>query len=306
MHPIPLTERAAIVRGFNRFYTRQVGALHEHLLNSEFSLTEARILYELATRTGVTSAELCQELGLNAGYLSRVISGFEKRGLIEKARSAADARAIQLTLTDQGRAVFAPLDSASLDEVVGMLQRLTEPQQHQLIEAMRQVQSLLGERTSTYVLRDPQPGDMGWVVHQQAVLYAREYGWNNEFEALVADIVARYIRHFDPASDRCWIAEKDGKVVGSVFVVRHDTTTAKLRMLYVDASARGLGIGQRLIDETLRFARQAGYSRMVLWTNAALTDARRLYQKAGFELVDETSSHHFGKDQIEQTWARDL
>ncbi len=306
MPTLPISERASIVRGFNRFYTRQIGALHEHLLDSEFSLTEARILYELATRESVTSTDLCRELDLNAGYLSRVISGFEKKGLVEKTRSTADARAIQLELTESGRAVFGPLDSASLNEVIGMLERLTEPQQHQLIEAMQQIQSLLGERESTYLLRDPQPGDMGWVVHQQAVLYAREYGWNAEFEALVAEIVAKYIRDFDPASDRCWIAEKDGKVVGSVFVVRHDETTAKLRMLYVDASARGLGIGQRLVDECLRFARLAGYTRMVLWTNSALADARKLYQKAGFELIEEVQSHSFGMDQIEQTWARAL
>jgi len=306
MASLSLSERASIIRGFNRFYTRQIGVLQEHLLESEFSLTEARILYELATRTSATSTDLCRELGLNAGYLSRVISRFEKKGLVEKKRSATDARAFQLELTEPGRATFDQLDSASLSEVVSLLERLTDAQQQQVIEAMQQIQSLLGERDATYLLRDPQPGDFGWVIHQQALLYAREYGWNNEFEGLVAEIVAKYIRDFDPASDRCWIAEKDGKIVGSVFVVRHDATTAKLRMLYVDASARGLGIGQRLVDEALRFARLAGYTRMVLWTNGALGEARRLYQKAGFELIEEAHSQSFGKDQVEQTWAREL
>lgn len=306
MSTLSATERASFVRAFNRFYTRQVGALQEHLLDSEFSLTEARILYELANQESLTSTDLCRALDLNAGYLSRVISGFEAKGLVEKSRSALDARAFQLTLTNQGKAVFAPLNEASLNTVLGMLEHLTAPQQHQLIEAMRQIQSLLGERETSYLLRDPQPGDLGWVVHQQAVLYAREYGWNSEFEALVAEIVATYIRNFNPTSDRCWIAEKDGKVVGSIFVVRHDETTAKLRMLYVDASARGMGIGRRLVEEAMRFARLAGYTRMVLWTNDALLDARKLYQRAGFELVEEVSSHSFGMSQIEQTWARDL
>ncbi|MFR0689007.1 GNAT family N-acetyltransferase [Enterobacterales bacterium AE_CKDN230030158-1A_HGKHYDSX7] len=305
--PAPsLIDRANAIRHFNRFYTRQIGALHEHLLESDYSLTEARILYELASRDGLTSADLCRELGLNAGYLSRVIGSFQKKGLVEKSRSSADARALQLGLTEQGRAVFGPLEQASLAEVTGMLERLSSAQQEQLLQAMRQVQSLLGERSTHYLLRDPQPGDMGWVVRQQTLLYAQEYGWNNEFEALVSEIVARFIRQFDPASDRCWIVEQDGCVVGSVFVVRQDEGTAQLRMLYVDASARGLGIGQRLVDECLRFARQAGYERMVLWTNSVLSDARRLYQKAGFELIREEQHHSFGKDLVGQFWGREL
>ncbi|WP_176243870.1 MULTISPECIES: GNAT family N-acetyltransferase [unclassified Pseudomonas] len=302
----PIIERAETVRRFNRFYTHQIGVLQEHLLRSEFSLTESRILYELGARADLTGADLCQMLGLNAGYLSRVIGGFEKKGLIDKTRSATDARASCLGLTDQGRQVLATLEHASREEVIALLQRLPEPQQEQLIQAMKRVQNLLGDSDPSYLLRDPKAGDMGAVVQQQAELYTREYGWNSEFEALVAEIVAKYLREFDPSGERCWIAEKDGRVVGSVFVVRHDATTAKLRMLYVDAGARGLGIGQRLVEETLRFARQAGYKTMMLWTVDILTDARRLYQKAGFRLVEEEPMHSFGKELVSQTWAVDL
>ncbi len=302
-----LQEKAEKVRQFNRFYTRRIGVLHEHLLESEYSLTEVRILYELAHRTAVTSVDLCRMLGLNAGYVSRVISGFEKKGLLAKTRSEADARVSQLQLTAKGRKTFQPLSDASREEVMAMLRQLSGPAQDQLIDAMGHIQGLLGEDApSSYVLRDPQPGDMGWIVHRQGLLYAREYGWNAEFEALVAEIVARYVREFDPRSDRCWIAEKDGKVAGSIFVVRHDDTTAKLRLLYVDADARGLGIGRRLVDECVRFARQAGYRKMVLWTNSVLVDARRIYEKAGFRLVEEEAHHSFGKDLVGQTWSLDL
>jgi len=245
-------------------------------------------------------------LSLDAGYLSRLTSGFEKNGLIQKVRSATDARAVQLHLTDLGRAVLAPLEQQTQDEVIALLDGLPEPQQRQLTDAMQRIQALLQGSTSSYLLRDPRPGDMGLVVQQQSALYAREYQWNWEFEALVAEIVAKYLREFDPTRERCWIAEKDGEVVGAVFVVRHDETTAKLRMLYVDASARGLGIGQRLVDECLRFARDAGYTRMMLWTMSALTDARKLYQKAGFELVEEEPTLSFGKQLVSQTWARML
>jgi len=301
-----LVQRAGIVRGFNRFYTHQIGVLQEHLLQSDFSLTEIRVMYELSSRGDLTSADLCQMLSLDAGYLSRLISGLEKKGLIQKVRSITDARAVQLHLSDLGRSVLAPLEEKTQQEVIALLSALPEPQQQQLTAAMQRIQTLLQGSAPSYVLRDPQPGDMGLVVQQQSALYAREYQWNWEFEALVAEIVAKYLREFDPTRERCWIAEKDGAVVGSVFVVRHDDSTAKLRMLYVDASARGLGIGQRLVDECLRFARHAGYTRMMLWTMSALTDARRLYQKAGFELVEEEPTLSFGKPLVSQTWARAL
>ena len=301
-----LVQRAGIVRGFNRFYTHQIGVLQEHLLQSDFSLTEIRVMYELSSRGDLTSADLCQMLSLDAGYLSRLISGLEKKGLIQKVRSITDARAVQLHLSDLGRSVLAPLEEKTQQEVMALLSALPELQQQQLTAAMQRIQTLLQGSAPSYLLRDPQPGDMGLVVQQQSALYAREYQWNWEFEALVAEIVAKYLRAFDPTRERCWIAEKDGAVVGSVFVVRHDDSTAKLRMLYVDASARGLGIGQRLVDECLRFARHAGYTRMMLWTMSALTDARRLYQKAGFELIEEAPTFSFGKPLVSQTWARAL
>ena len=306
MHTDPLGERTDSVRRFNRFYTRQIGVLHEHLLDSPFSLTEVRILYELAHQNDLTSADLCRELGLNAGYLSRVISGFDKQRLIAKSRSPTDARATRLQLTDAGQRTLAPLVDASRREVAAMLERLPPTAQQDLVAAMNQIEGLLGEPSPSYLLRNPQPGDMGWIIHRQAVLYAQEYGWNNEYEALVADILAKFVREFDPARERCWIAEKDGKVIGSVFVVRQDDTTAKLRLLYVDPCARGLGIGSRLVDECLRFSRQAGYARMVLWTNSILTDARRIYDKAGFQLVEEEAHQSFGKELVGQVLARDL
>ncbi|MDR0207674.1 MAG: bifunctional helix-turn-helix transcriptional regulator/GNAT family N-acetyltransferase [Pseudomonas putida] len=301
-----IMERADIVRRFNRFYTRQIGALQEHLLQAEFSLTEARILFELGASAGLKSSDLCHLLGLDAGYISRVIGGFEKKGLISRSRSAIDARASEIELTESGRKVLASLEQAAREEVVSMLQGLSEPQQEQLIQAMRKIQTQLGDGDPSYILRDPQAGDMGIVVQQQARLYAREYGWNKEFEALVAEIVANYLREFDQSRERCWIAEKDGAVIGSVFVVKHDETTAKLRMLYVDASARGMGIGNRLLEESIRFARLAGYKHMILWTTSVLVDARKLYQKAGFQLVEEEQVHSFGKDLVSQTWAREL
>ena len=301
-----LSERTEIVRRFNRFYTRQIGVLHEHLLDSAFSLTEVRILYELAHREQLTSADLCRELGLNAGYLSRVIAGFTKQGLVAKTRSPTDARAVQLQLTEAGQHTLAPLVEASRRDVAAMLERLPATAQQDLVAAMGQIENLLGAPSHSYLLRNPQPGDMGWIIHRQAVLYAQEYGWNNEYEALAADILAKFMREFDPAAERCWIAEKDGKVVGSVFIVRQDASTAKLRLLYVDPCARGMGIGSRLVDECLRFSRQAGYTKMVLWTNSVLTGARRIYDQAGFQLVEEEAHHSFGKDLMGQVLARDL
>ncbi|MDG9883772.1 helix-turn-helix domain-containing GNAT family N-acetyltransferase [Pseudomonas sp. GD04058] len=299
-------ETADAIRRFNRFYTRQIGALDEHLARTEFSLSESRILYELGSTPGLTSAELRQLLGLDAGYLSRIIAGFERKGLVSKSPSPSDARATVLRLTEQGSAVLASLEQAAREEVAGLLRDMPPARQQRLVQAMEQIQALLGERDGAYVLRPPQAGDMGRVVQQQAQLYTREYGWNSEFEAMVAEIVAKFLRESDSSAQRCWIAEKHGEIIGSVFVTRHDDTTAKLRMLYVDASARGLGIGQRLVEETLRFARDSGYTRIMLWTVSVLTEARRLYQKAGFQLVEEAPVHQFGKDLLSQTWVLEL
>jgi DNA-binding MarR family transcriptional regulator/GNAT superfamily N-acetyltransferase len=310
-HPVPserdtIDARARIVRHFNRFYTRQIGVLHEHLLDSEFSLTEVRILYELAHRAGVTAADLARELGLDPGYISRVISAFERRGLVEKRRSADDARISNLVLTDAGREVFTPLEAAAQAEVVQMLRALAVTDQQRLTEAMQTIERLLAGGERSFVLRPHRPGDMGWIVHRHGVLYAQEYGWDEQLEAFVADVVAKFVRNFDPKSERCWIAEKDQQPVGSIFVVRHSDTTAQLRLLYVEPSARGLGIGNRLVDEGIRFARQAGYKKIFLWTNSVLTTARRIYKKSGFELVAEEPHHSFGHDLVGETWEREL
>lgn len=302
LHSAPIAQ----VRAFNRFYTRQIGVLEEHLLRSDFTLTEVRVLFELAEGQGVSAAQLGQRLGLDAGYLSRLLSSLQARGLLRREPSAMDGRANRLMLTDTGRVAFAQLDAASNDSIGMMVRALSEPGQQRLVEAMTQIQTLLGGAPANYLLRDPRPGDMGWVIHKHGALYAREFGWNAEFEALVADIVTRYLREHDPQTERCWIAELDGTPVGSVFVVRHDAQNAKLRLLHVDASARGLGIGQRLVEEAMAFARAVGYKRMVLWTNAALIDARRLYERAGFELLTEQHEQLFGMPQVSQLWARAL
>ncbi|MGA2550307.1 MAG: bifunctional helix-turn-helix transcriptional regulator/GNAT family N-acetyltransferase [Burkholderiaceae bacterium] len=301
-----IEERAKAVRHFNRFYTRQVGLLQEHLLDSEFSLTEARILYELAHRQSAKASDLVELLGLNPGYLSRVISGFEKSGFLQKTRSTADARVLELQLTAKGLACFERLDMASQIEVRGMLEKLDPAQQQELLDAMQRVEALLRHEHPPCVLRAPIPGDMGWIIHRHGSLYFQEYGWNAEFEALVAEIVVKFVREFDPARERCWVADQAGNIVGSVFLVRHDQTTAKLRLLYVEPRARGLGIGRQLVEECLRFAREAGYKRMILWTNSILSSARHIYVKANFQKIAEEPHHSFGKDLVGETWTRDL
>jgi DNA-binding MarR family transcriptional regulator/N-acetylglutamate synthase-like GNAT family acetyltransferase len=297
--------RVETVRRFNRFYTQQIGVLQERLLRSPFSLTEVRVLYELAHRDKLTATELGKELGLDGGYLSRILRGFERRGLIAKTPSERDGRQSHLGLTEQGREAFAPLNARSHDEVAAMLGKLSEVQQSRLVKAMHTIEELLGapsEQKALYLLRPHQPGDMGWVVHRHGALYAQEYGWDEQFEALVAGIVAKFIQHYDPKHERCWIAEKDGEIVGSVFLVKQSKTAAKLRLLLVEPKARGLGLGTRLVNECLRFARQAGYRKIVLWTNSVLDAARHIYQKAGFRLVHEAPHHSFGHDLIGETW----
>jgi DNA-binding MarR family transcriptional regulator/GNAT superfamily N-acetyltransferase len=297
--------RVDAVRGFNRFYTKQIGVLHEGLLGSPYSLTEVRVLYELAHRERPTAAELGKELGLDSGYLSRLLRGFERQGLVTKARSKSDGRQSLLSLTAQGRKAFAPLNARSHDEVAAMLERLPPVEQERLIRAMRSIETSLGARPEPrvpYLLRPHQPGDMGWIIHRHGVLYAQEYGWDETFEALVAEIAAKFIRDFDPKRERCWIAERDGEIVGSVFLVRKSQTVGKLRLMYVEPAARGLGIGSRLVEECVRFARQVGYRKMVLWTNSVLLAARHIYQKADFRLVHEERHHSFGHDLIGETW----
>lgn len=299
----------AAVRRFNRFYTQKIGVLEEGLLKSPFSLTQARVLYELAHRDRPTATELCRDLGLDAGYLSRVLRDFEKRGLVAREPSEADGRQSLLHLSPRGLEAFAPLDARSRDEIGTMLRGLPPGDQRRLVEAMETVEALLGagpEARAPYLLRPHRPGDMGWVVQRHGVLYSREYGWDERFEALVASIVARFIERYDPKRERCWIAEKDGENVGSVFVVKQTKTVAKLRLLLVDPKARGLGIGARLVDECVRFARDAGYRKLTLWTNSVLVAARRIYEKAGFRLVHAEPHRSFGHDLVGETWDLDL
>ncbi len=305
-----LQPRVRAVRRFNRFYTRQIGVLQEGLLRSPFSLTEARVIYELAQRDETTATELAGELGLDAGYLSRILRGFHERGLIAKRMFETDRRQTLLSLTAEGRRAFARLDAASRDQVASMLGALSEDRQDRLLEAMGAIETLLGEGPGPParppVLRGPRPGDMGWVVHRHGVLYAREYGWDERFEALVAEIVAAFVGDHDPARERCWIAEWKGEVVGSVFLVRRSDEVAKLRCLLVEPEARGLGIGTRLVEECVTFARQVGYRTMTLWTNSVLVNARRLYQKAGFRLVHSEPNRDFGRDLVAETWELEL
>jgi len=297
------------VRHFNRFYTRQIGVLGNAYLQSPFSLTETRVLYELAHRDRPTATELGRELGLDAGYLSRILRSFVRRGLITRSRSPHDGRQSFLALTARGRKAFAALDSRSRDEIGALVGRHATPVRRRLVDAMRTIESVLAapapeERRAEppYQLRSHRPGDMGWVVYRHGALYAQEYGWDERFEALVARIAADFIDHYDPARERCWIAERDGAIVGSVFLVRKTDDVAKLRLLLVEPAARGLGLGTRLVSECVGFARTAGYRKITLWTQSILHAARHIYESAGFQLVHEEPHHSFGYDLVGETW----
>jgi len=308
-----MESRVDAVRAFNRFYTRQVGALGPHYLESPFSLTDLRVLYELAHREAPTAADIVRELGLDAGYLSRILRRFESQGLVGRTPSSADARQSLLRLTRKGRAALAPVEARARGAVESLLGRLPDPEQRQLVDAMGTIAQMLAapavdaHRAAPYLLRAHQPGDMGWIVHRHAVLYAREWGYNAEFEALAARICADFLDHFDPAREHCWVAERNGAIVGSVFLVRKSKTVAKLRLLLVEPEARGLGIGRRLIDECIRFARAAGYAKITLWTQSDLDAARRLYQQAGFRCVHKKRHDSFGrKGLVAETWELSL
>lgn len=306
---VVVDESVSEVRSFNRFYTNVIGVLQEHLLQSPYSLTEVRVMFELAQRGETDLVVLRRDLGLDAGYLSRIIARLEAEALATRRRSPDDGRRQLLILTTKGRRAFAALDRRSAREVSALLGRLGEDEQRRLLGAMAAIRSLLGDHppaAGTLVLRPPRPGDLGWVVARNGALYAQEQGWNEHYEALVARIVADYAAEHDPRREAAWIAELDGAPVGSVFCVRRDDDTAQLRLLLVDPSARGRGVGSRLVDECLRFARQAGYRRMVLWTNDVLAAARRIYERAGFELTAEEPHTDFGRATHSQTWARDL
>ena len=304
-----LEQRIADVRRFNRFYTRHVGALNEGLLKSSFSLTEMRVLYELANQDRPTAAKLAREMGLDRGYLSRILKNFRERGLLETEASRTDGRQTLLSLTEQGRKAFARYNKASHDEVAAVLEQLSEPEQARLLDALHTVETILGDRRANaepYLIRPHRPGDIGWMVHRHAAIYVDGYGFDPLFEGEVAEIAGKFLQGFDPEHERCWIAERDGEIVGSVFVRRKAEGVAKLHMLYVEPEARGLGIGSRLVDECIRFARQAGYKKMALWTIHILASARRIYEAAGFRKVKEEHDVSFGKDLTGQFWELDL
>ncbi len=294
------------IRRFNRFYTRQIGVLQEHLLQSQFSLTEVRVLYEIAHRDNVTAKELCNDLDLDRGYVSRMLQSFEEQGWIKTTSAQEDRRRQLLCLTDKGHKVFDPLDRRSSHEVAALLNRLSPDQQKKLLVAIHEIESVLEpvpSSTRSYSLRQHRPGDMGWLVQRHGELYWTEYHYDERFEALVAGIVAEFIENLDPARERCWIAEKNGERVGCVLLVKKSETIAKLRVLLVEPSARGLGIGKRLVNECLQFAREAGYKKILLWTQSELTAARKIYQGVGFQLVEEEKHDSWSrKNLMAETW----
>jgi DNA-binding MarR family transcriptional regulator/GNAT superfamily N-acetyltransferase len=304
---LPDVAAVKAVRQFNRFYTRRIGALDPYL-GSDMSLTDVRVLYELAHRENAVASEIGKDLGLDGGYLSRILRRFEGAGWLTRETHPKDARQSLLKLTEAGHAAFAPLQQKSRDEASALLSTLPASQQRQLIDAMHTVQALIEPaanapaRPRTAVLRDPGPGDIGWVVQQHGEIYAREYGWNSEFEALVAEIAAQFLRKFQPEWERCWIAELDGQRVGAVFLARKSATVAQLRLLILAPQARGLGLGARLTDECIAFARLKGYRKMVLWTNSCLLAARGIYAARGFELVKSEPYEGFGQQLVGETW----
>src|SRR3569833_57185 len=319
-------EQIARVRAFIRDYTRRFGVLAEGLLNSPYSLTEVRVMYEIAHRSGVTAAELADELDLDRGYLSRLLKGFETMKLLAKAASPDDGRRQHLRLTPAGLRVFEPLERRAQEHVKGMLTALDEERRGALLQGMEVIQSALAgstaglagvagassdtitagaarrEQPGAFALRPHRVGDMGWVVQRHGELYAEECGWNEEFEALVAEITVEFLRKLDAPRERCWIAERDGKRVGCIFLVAKDETTAKLRLLLVERETRGLGVGRTLVTECVNFAREVGYQKIVLWTQENLTAARHLYDRAGFQRIAREPHHSFGHDLVGETW----
>jgi len=301
--------RIAMVRRFNRFFTRRLGVLREGLLHTPYSLTESRIIYEIANRDQVIAADLSKALGLDPGYLSRILDRFEQQGLIHKVQSPSDGRRLLLRLTPEGEKVYSLIDHRAREEIAEMLNNLSEQDQNRLVQAMNTIEQLLSEGlkySEPYVLRQHEPGDMGWVIHMHGRLFAEEFGWDESFEAFVAQICSDFINHYNPHKERCWIAEMDGQIVGSAFVVQESQEVARLRLLLVDPKARGMGLGKRLVDECIRFARRRGYKKMVLWTNSILVAARNIYQKAGFVLVKQEPHRSFGQDLIGETWELSL
>ncbi|UPJ60439.1 helix-turn-helix domain-containing GNAT family N-acetyltransferase [Bradyrhizobium sp. 192] len=302
-------DRIAAVRAFNRFYTRKLGVLDQHLGKSPFSLSEARVLYELAHRDELAAKEIGNELGLDPGYLSRIVQSFEEKGLITRKPLPADRRQYQLSLTAKGRQAYAKLNLSSQSEVAAMLVQLSAEDATRLTQAMATIEAVLERRRTqpaAVMLRSHRVGDMGWVISKQAAAYAADYHWDISYEALVAEICAQFIKNYDAAREHCWIAEVGGEPVGSIFLVKATDEIAKLRLLQVEKKARGLGVGRALVEQCIQGARERGYSRMTLWTQSILVAARGVYKSAGFELVATEPHRSFGQDLIGETWERDL
>jgi DNA-binding MarR family transcriptional regulator/GNAT superfamily N-acetyltransferase len=300
-------DRVAAVRRFNRFYTQRIGLLREGWLDSPFSLSEARVLYEIGQRPGTTARAIGDDLGLDAGYLSRMLQRFHKDGLIDKQVSPTDGRQTLLSMTARGRKAFAPLEAHTRAQVGAMLERLAPSEQDRLVSAMGTVETLLApESRRDFILREPRTGDYGWIISRHAVLYAQEYQWNEKFETLCAQIVAEFLNNFDPACERGWIAERDGEPVGSVLLAKDSPEVARLRLLLVEPSARGLGIGKALTDECIAFARACGYRRITLWTHSVLTAARHIYECAGFRLTSSEPRRSWGQDVVSEHWDMEL
>jgi DNA-binding MarR family transcriptional regulator/GNAT superfamily N-acetyltransferase len=303
------TSPVSAVRAFNRFYTRKLGVLDQQLLQSPFSLSEARVLYELAHRSGGSAKEIGATLGLDPGYLSRIVQSFDEKGLITRTPLPSDRRQQRIGLTAKGRQAFAKLDRSSESEIAAMLDPLDEPARGRLIGAMGTIEQILEPAKAArpaFLLRSHRPGDMGWVISRHGAVYAHEYGWDISFEALVAEIAAQFIKSFDPAREHCWIAEIDGEPVGSIFLVKVSDDVAKLRLLLVENRARGQGVGRALTDQCIRFAREKGYGKLMLWTQSCLTAARDIYRRAGFQLIAQEPNHSFGVDLISETWELQL
>ena len=301
-------DRIAAVRAFNRSYTKFLDLLNEHHLHTPYSLTEARVLYELGQRDEIEVSALRHATGLDAGYLSRLLSRFEDNGLIRRDRSGADARRQVIRRTNKGYDAFLVLDTKTVYHIRALLADLSDDEQLRLLDAMDMIRRRIDRPTGRpdVTLRPPQPGDFGWVIERNGALYANEHGFDETYEALVAQIVAQYLHKHDPVAERAWVAELDGERVGAIFCVRKDDTTAKLRLLHVEPSARGAGVGTLLVDECVRFARETGYRAMELWTVSILNPARRIYQRAGFHLVEEDAGQRFGRELTGQTWRLDL
>lgn len=304
-----LESRIEAVRRFSRFYTRRIGVLEETLLHSPFTLPEGRLVYEIANRDAPTAQELCHDLGLDPGYVSRLLKSLEKRDCIARERSATDKRATRLTLTAKGQKLWGAMNQQSKEDLANLLSGLPAAKQQELVAALETVERLLeepDEKRAAYVLRPHLPGDMGWIIRRQTQLYAQEHGWNGSFESMLAEIAGKFVANYDPRRERCWIAERNGEIVGSVFLVKAGKATGQLRMLYVEPSARGLGIGGRLVGECIEDARTKGYRRLILWTNDILAAARKIYIAAGFRLEKEERHQSFGQKLVGQYWSLDL